>query len=85
LEVFVRRPPQFAAPSAADVDRPGVRVAQHVAGCADCQARLDGLRETAFAIRALPIPELVIRFGLRTTAIVNSPKNSRIGTSRNVL
>ena len=31
------------------------RVAQHVAGCADCQARLDGLRETAFAIRALPM------------------------------
>ena len=31
------------------------RVAQHIAGCADCQARLDGLRETAFAIRALPM------------------------------
>ena len=31
------------------------RVAEHVAGCADCQARLDGLRQTAFAIRALPM------------------------------
>ena len=29
------------------------RVAEHVAGCADCQARLDGLRQTAYAIRAL--------------------------------
>ena len=31
------------------------RVATHVAGCADCQARLDGLRQTAYAIRALPM------------------------------
>jgi anti-sigma factor RsiW len=31
------------------------RVAEHVAGCADCQARLDGLRQTAYAIRALPM------------------------------
>jgi hypothetical protein len=32
-----------------------VRVAQHVAGCAECQARLDGLRQTSYAIRALPM------------------------------
>ncbi|HEX9097176.1 MAG TPA: zf-HC2 domain-containing protein [Candidatus Dormibacteraeota bacterium] len=31
------------------------RVAEHVAGCADCRTRLDALRETAFAIRALPM------------------------------
>ena len=31
------------------------RVAEHLAGCADCQARLDGLRQTAYAIRALPM------------------------------
>jgi Putative zinc-finger len=31
------------------------RVAEHVAGCADCQARLDGLRQTTYAIRALPM------------------------------
>jgi anti-sigma factor RsiW len=31
------------------------RVAEHVAGCADCEARLDGLRQTAYAIRALPM------------------------------
>src|SRR3989442_7901539 len=31
------------------------RVAEHVAGCPDCQARLDGLRQTAYAIRALPM------------------------------
>ncbi|HXN00846.1 MAG TPA: zf-HC2 domain-containing protein [Candidatus Dormibacteraeota bacterium] len=31
------------------------RVAEHVAGCADCQARLDGLRQAAYAIRALPM------------------------------
>jgi negative regulator of sigma E activity len=31
------------------------RVAQHVAGCADCQTRLDGLRQTAHAVRALPM------------------------------
>jgi hypothetical protein len=32
-----------------------VRVAEHVAGCPECQARLDGLRQTASAIRALPM------------------------------
>jgi anti-sigma factor RsiW len=31
------------------------RVAEHVAGCAACQVRLDGLRQTAYAIRALPM------------------------------
>jgi hypothetical protein len=31
------------------------RVAGHLAGCADCQLRLDGLRETAYAVRALPM------------------------------
>jgi hypothetical protein len=31
------------------------RVAEHVAGCADCKVRLDGLRQTAYAIRALPM------------------------------
>ena len=31
------------------------RVAEHVAGCTDCQARLGGLRKTAYAIRALPM------------------------------
>jgi hypothetical protein len=31
------------------------RVAEHVAGCVDCQTRLDGLRQTAYAIRALPM------------------------------
>jgi hypothetical protein len=31
------------------------RVAEHVAGCEDCQARLDGLRQTAHAVRALPM------------------------------
>jgi len=31
------------------------RVAEHVAGCADCQTRLDGLRQTAHAVRALPM------------------------------
>ncbi len=31
------------------------RVAEHVAGCAGCQARLDGLRQTAYAIRGLPM------------------------------
>ena len=31
------------------------RVAEHVAGCADCQGRLDGLRQTAYAIRAMPM------------------------------
>jgi hypothetical protein len=31
------------------------RVADHVAGCHECQARLDGLRETVTAIRAMPM------------------------------
>jgi Putative zinc-finger len=31
------------------------RVAEHVAGCHDCQARLEGLRQTAHAVRALPM------------------------------
>jgi len=31
------------------------RVAEHIAGCADCKVRLDGLRQTAYAIRALPM------------------------------
>ena len=31
------------------------RVAEHVAGCADCQARLDGLLQATYAIRALPM------------------------------
>ena len=31
------------------------RVTEHVDGCADCQARLDGLRQTAHAIRGLPM------------------------------
>jgi Putative zinc-finger len=31
------------------------RVADHVAGCADCTRRLDGLRETVHAVRALPM------------------------------
>jgi hypothetical protein len=31
------------------------RVAEHVAGCADCTRRLNGLRETVHAVRALPM------------------------------
>ena len=31
------------------------RVADHLATCAECQLRLDGLRETAYAVRALPM------------------------------
>jgi anti-sigma factor RsiW len=38
------------------------RVAEHVAGCVDCQARLDGLRQTAHAIRALPMETPPRRF-----------------------
>lgn len=38
------------------------RVAEHIAGCADCQARLDGLRQTAHAIRALPMETPARRF-----------------------
>jgi hypothetical protein len=37
-----------------DADAQG-RVADHLAGCAECQQRLDGLRETAYAVRALPM------------------------------
>jgi hypothetical protein len=36
-------------------DAAKTRVAGHVAGCSGCQARLDGLRQTAYAIRALPM------------------------------
>lgn len=36
-------------------DASKARVAEHVAGCADCQGRLDGLRQTTYAIRALPM------------------------------
>ena len=38
------------------------RVAEHVAGCTDCLARLDGLRQTAYAIRALPMETPPRRF-----------------------
>lgn len=31
------------------------RVAEHVASCDDCQSRLDGLRQAAHAVRALPL------------------------------
>jgi hypothetical protein len=31
------------------------RVEQHLATCADCRTRVDGLRETAYAVRALPM------------------------------
>jgi putative zinc finger protein len=31
------------------------KVAQHVAGCVDCRARVDGLRQTANLVRALPM------------------------------
>jgi anti-sigma factor RsiW len=31
------------------------RVAEHVAGCAECTSRLNGLRETVHAVRALPM------------------------------
>ena len=31
------------------------RVAAHVAGCAECTRRLNGLRETVYAVRALPM------------------------------
>jgi putative zinc finger protein len=32
-----------------------VRIAEHVAGCHECQERLAGLRQTAYAIRSLPM------------------------------
>ena len=38
------------------------RVAEHVAGCQECQARLDGLRQTAHAVRALPMETPPRRF-----------------------
>ena len=38
------------------------RVAEHVAGCVDCQARVDGLRQTAHAVRALPMETPPRRF-----------------------
>ena len=31
------------------------RVAEHIATCQDCQARLDGLRQAAYAVRGLPM------------------------------
>jgi len=31
------------------------RITEHVAGCAECRVRLDGLRETIHAVRALPM------------------------------
>ena len=31
------------------------RVAEHLSTCAECQLRLDGLRETAYAVRSLPM------------------------------
>jgi negative regulator of sigma E activity len=31
------------------------RVAEHVSGCAECTRRLEGLRETVYAVRALPM------------------------------
>lgn len=31
------------------------RIADHIGGCDDCRGRLDGLRQTAYAIRALPM------------------------------
>jgi anti-sigma factor RsiW len=36
-------------------DEARARVDEHLAGCADCQARLAGLRQTTYAIRALPM------------------------------
>jgi anti-sigma factor RsiW len=36
-------------------DAANARVAEHVAGCVECQSRLDGLRQTTYAIRALPM------------------------------
>lgn len=39
-----------------ELDAPAqARVAEHVVGCAGCKARLDGLRQAAYAIRALPL------------------------------
>lgn len=35
--------------------RAQARVAEHVAGCAECTRRLNGLRETVYAVRALPM------------------------------
>lgn len=42
------------------------RVAEHVAGCADCKARLDGLRQAAYAIRALPMETPPRTFAIRS-------------------
>lgn len=41
-----------------------VRVAEHLAGCADCELRLDGLRETVHAVRALPMETPPRTFGV---------------------
>jgi hypothetical protein len=35
--------------------RAQARVAEHVAGCSECTRRLNGLRETVYAVRALPM------------------------------
>lgn len=35
--------------------RAQARVAEHVAGCVECTRRLNGLRETVYAVRALPM------------------------------
>jgi putative zinc finger protein len=40
------------------------RVAAHVAGCAACQERIAGLRQTAYAIRGLPMETPPRTFGL---------------------
>ena len=40
------------------------RVADHVAGCAECTRRLDGLRETVHAVRALPMVAAELRCGV---------------------
>jgi hypothetical protein len=48
-------------------DATKARVAEHVAGCADCQARLDGLRQTAYAIRALPMETPPRTFSIPST------------------
>jgi predicted anti-sigma-YlaC factor YlaD len=39
-----------------ELDAPSqARVAEHVASCRECEARLDGLRQAAYAVRALPM------------------------------
>lgn len=43
-------------------DAARVRVEQHLATCADCHTRVDGLRQTAHAVRALPMETPPRRF-----------------------